>query len=121
MDYCFRFFKKSPSLGIHLIMKYWIFLFLNIFGSTATAGQLKVGTCIADKFLCNAHESDIDPWEIECFGGAFLKIEKIGKRSYKTSCFEQTLQCKKFVSFKDIDSIYFEIKCSDIEKLRNAE
>lgn len=85
------------------------------------AQSLKIGTCIADKLLCNAYEPDIDPWEIECFGGAFLKIEKIGKRSYKTSCIEQTLQCKSFVSFKDAKALYFEIKCSDIEKLRNAE
>lgn len=102
-------------------MRYIIVILMSLWTITAIAKPLSVGTCIADKFLCNAHENDIDPWEVQCFGGAFLKIEKIGKRSYKTSCFEKTLQCKKFVSFKDARDLYFEIKCLDIERLINAE
>lgn len=77
----------------------------------ANAKELPVGSCIANNLLCNFNEKNIDPWEIKCGLGAFLKIDKIGKRSYKTSCLERTLNCKDFVSFKDVQLYYFKIDC----------
>lgn len=84
--------------------------------SAAKSKRLPVGSCIANELLCNTNDPNIDPWETQCYTGAILKIEKVGRRSYKTSCIEETYQCKKFVSFEDVKTFYFPIECPEIKK-----
>jgi hypothetical protein len=77
----------------------------------AESKPLPIGSCIADKNMCNLYDKELDPWEHRCFTGSILKIEAIGKRSYRTSCVEKVAFCKEFVYFKDVKSDYFEIEC----------
>jgi len=84
--------------------------------SAAKHKPLPVGSCIANSLLCNANDPNIDPWEVKCYTSAVLKIEQVGKRSYKTSCIDETVQCKECVSFEDVKSIYYPIECPVIKK-----
>jgi len=89
--------------------------------SAAARKPLPVGSCIADKFLCNANDPNLDPWQVECYNGALLRIEAVGKHSYKTSCAEETFHCKGFVTFRDVRDFYFQIQCpSKVMKLHNS-
>ena len=85
--------------------------------SAAVKKPLPVDSCIANSLLCNANDPNIDPWEVRCYSGAVLKIEQVGKRSYKTNCVDETVQCKSFVSFEDVKAIYFPIECPVIKKV----
>jgi len=79
-----------------------------------TAGAHKtfpVGSCIAHKSMCNTYNKELDPWEQQCFSGAVLKIDAVGKRSYKTSCAEKIAFCREFVYFKDVKTDYFQTEC----------
>lgn len=87
------------------------FLFGAFAFSVADAKPLPVGSCIANGLLCNANDPDIDPWEVRCYTSSVLKIEQVGKRSYKTSCIDETIQCKEFISFEEVKSLYFPIEC----------
>lgn len=86
-----------------------------------THKTLPVGTCIAQKSMCNLYDKELDPWEQRCFSGSVLKIEAIGKRSYKTSCIEKIAFCQEFVYFKDVKSDYFQIDCPKTEQLKNVD
>lgn len=79
--------------------------------SAATKKPLPVGSCVANKMLCNANDPNLDPWQIQCYGGAILKIEAVGKYSYKTGCIEETVRCQSFVTFEDVKAYYFQIEC----------
>lgn len=85
--------------------------------AAAKPKPLPVGSCIANSLLCNANDPNIDFWEVQCFTGAVLKIEQVGKRSYRTSCIEETIQCKEFISFEDVKALYFPIECPAIKKV----
>lgn len=89
--------------------------------SAAAKKPLPVGTCIANKLLCNANDSNLDPWQVQCYGGALLRIEAVGKHSYKTGCVEDTFHCKKFVTFVDAKDFFFPIECpAKVMKLHNS-
>lgn len=89
--------------------------------TAAKPKPLPIGSCIANSLLCNANDPNIDPWEVRCYSGAILRIEKVGKRSYKTGCMEETLECRDFVSFEDVKALYFPIECpAKIMKLHNS-
>ena len=96
-----------------------------IFGGAALSAAAKkplpVGSCIANNLLCNANDPNIDPWEVRCYTGAVLKIEQVGKRSYKTTCIEDTVRCKEFVLFEDVKAYYFPIECpAKVMRLHNS-
>lgn len=97
-----------------------IFVFSFSILTAASHKVLPVGSCIAQKSMCNLYDKDLDSWEQKCFTGSILKIDAVGKRSYKTSCIEQVAFCKEFVYFKDVKADYFEIECLKLEKT-NAE
>jgi hypothetical protein len=89
--------------------------------SAAKRKPLPVGSCIADKLLCNANDPNLDPWQVECYNGALLRIEAVGKHSYKTGCVEETFHCKGFVSFRDARDFFFPIECPPkVMRLRNS-
>lgn len=96
-------------------MVVYIVLGLAVLLTAGAHKTLPVGTCIAQKSMCNINNKDLDPWEHQCFSGAVLKIDAVGKRSYKTSCTEEIAFCKDFVYFKDIKTDYFLIDCPKTE------
>jgi len=99
-----------------------ILIMLSFFSETAFANKtLLVGACIAQKSMCNLYDKELDPWEQYCFTGAILKIEIVGKRSYKTSCFEKVAFCKEFLYFKDVKADYFQIDCPKLEQPKDVE
>lgn len=96
-------------------------LLLFISGNAFANKKLPVGSCIANKSMCNVYDKELDPWEQQCYTGAILKIEEVGKRSYKTICIESIAFCKEFVYFKDIQSDYFVIECpAKVLRLHNS-
>lgn len=97
------------------------FVFGSAILSAAKPKSLPVGSCIANSLLCNANDPDIDPWEVHCYTGAVLKIDQVGKRSYKTSCVDDIISCKEFISFEDAKAYYFPIECPPkVMRLHNS-
>jgi hypothetical protein len=102
-------------------MVVYIVLGMAVLLTAGTHKALPVGTCIAQKSMCNLNNKELDPWEQQCFTGAILKIDAVGKRSYKTSCVEELAFCKDFVYFKNVKSDYFQIDCPKLEQSKNVE
>jgi hypothetical protein len=102
-------------------MVVYIVLGIAVLLTAGTHKTLPVGTCIAQKSTCNLYDKELDPWEQRCFSGSILKIDAVGKRSYKTSCLEKVAFCIEFVHFKDVKSDYFQIDCPKLEQPKDVE
>lgn len=112
---CRNIAQVDDAVGVFMLINGLIIISGLFFGSVVLSAAkpkpLPVGSCIANKYLCNANDPNLDSWEVSCYTGAILKIEQVGKHSYKTSCIEKTLQCKEFVTFEAVKDKYFPIEC----------